>query len=557
MIARTKVSHAATDASAGPRISRRGFLAGVSAVGLGAALTACTAGGGQLGAAASASTFPAALLGGTPKRGGTLTVGVTGSGNAETLFPGGAQVYSDYFRCYSLYDLLFYPGKNVTPIEPGLALSAESNADATVWTIKLRSGVVWHDGKPFTAADVAYNIQHLWTDSNINLGAAYLDGLIDLPGVKAVDPLTVRIPLTRPVAEFPTLLVYVNFPVLPEGATPQSVAANPIGTGAFRYVSFAPGRESVFEANRNYWEEGKPYVDRLVINSSFTDKNSLVNALTGGQVNVVPGIDPVVARQQANAKQFQVIQSELAANVPLITMRVDEGPFTDNRVRQAFRLLCDRGGLINGALAGFGVPGNDLISVGSQYYASDLTRQFDPDRARSLFQEAGVAGHTFSLQTWPGGGIWDSAATLFAQQASAAGVTVDVNVTSGETYFTPAGGVYTGYFRQNVTGPIGVSLTASYRLFLSKSSPFPDSHWAQQPGGDEYEKLLNQAISTKDPAQAGALWRQVQQAQFDQGGLIAWANMPYVDAAANNVRGLSTAAAMSFNNFRMCDGWIE
>ncbi|MFI0446588.1 ABC transporter substrate-binding protein [Actinomadura sp. 6N118] len=557
MIARTELRHAATDSLTGPQISRRGFLAGASALGGGAVLAACSPGEGQRGAAGATSAFPSALPGGTPKRGGTLTIGVTGGGNAETLFPGGAQVYSDYFRCYSLYNLLFYPGKNVTPIQPGLAVSAESNADATVWTIKLRDGVVWHDGKAFTAADVVYNLQRLWPDERINLGAAYLKGIIDLPKVKAVDRLTVRVPLTRPVAEFPTLLVYVNFPVLPEGATSKSVAAKPVGTGAFRYVSFTPGRESVFEANRDYWEEGKPYVDRLVINSSFTDKNALVNALIGGQVNVVPGIDPVVARQQANGKRFQVIQSELAANVPLITMRVDKGPFVDNRVRQAFRLLCDRKGLVNGALAGFGVPGNDLISVGSQHYAKDMARRFDPDRARSLFKEAGVAGKRFSLQTWAGGGIWDSAATLFAQQASAAGVAVDVNVTSGETYFTPAGGVYTGYFRQNVTGPIGVSLTASYRLFLSKSSPFPDSHWAQQPGGDQYEALLNQAISAKDPAKAGALWRQVQQLQFDQGGLIAWGNVPYLDAAANNVRGLSTGAAMSFDSFRMCDGWIE
>ncbi|MGI5129927.1 ABC transporter substrate-binding protein [Pseudonocardia sp. CA-107938] len=552
MIARFKVKQAA-----GSDLSRRGFLLGASALGLGVAVAACAPGnGGQLGIPGP-TAFPAALPGGTPKRGGTLTVGVTGSGNAETLYPGGAQVYSDYFRCYALYDLLFYPGKNVTPIVPGLAVSAESNADATQWTIKLRDGVVWHDGKPFTAADVVYNIQTLWTDSKINLGASYLDGLIDLPNVKAVDPLTVQVPLTRPVAEFPTLLVYVNFPVLPAGATPESVAAKPIGTGAFRYVSFTPGRESVFEANRDYWEEGKPYVDRLVINSSFTDKTALVNALVGGQVNVLPAVDPLAARQQGTDPQFQVIQSELAANIPMITMRVDEGPFADNRVRQAFRLACDRQGLVNGALAGFGTPANDLISIGSQYFASDMIRTHDPDRARSLFQEAGVAGKSFSLQTWAGGGIWDSAATLFAQQVEAAGVKVDLNVTSGETYFTPAGGVYTGYFRQNVTGPIGVSLTASYRLFLSKTAPFPDTHWAQQPGGDEYEALLNKAISTKDPAQAEALWRQVQQLQFDQGGVIAWAAMPYVDAAANNVRGLSTGAAMSFDNFRMQDGWIE
>lgn len=537
--------------------NRRTFLSSVAALGAGAVLAACSGGGTGQPLGSQTGAFPAALGSGTPRRGGTFTVGMGGSGAAETLYPGGAQVSVDYLRSYSLYNLLFYPGATVTPIEPGLALSASSNADATVWTLELRKDVVWHDGKPFNAADVVYNLQNLWTDPAKNLGAGFLVGLIDLPHVRALDASTVEVPLTRPVGQFPSLLAYVNFPVLQAESTPESVAANPVGTGAFRYVSFTPGRESVFEANRNYWEEGKPYVDRLVVQSGFTDSTAIVNALQAGQINLASSVDPVSARQQANSQRFQVIQSELPANVGLIAMRVDEGPFVDNRIRQAMKLLCDRQGLIDGALAGFGTPGNDLISVGSEYFASDISADYDPDRAKSLLREAGVATETFRLQTFAGGGPWDAAATLFAQQAQAAGVDVQIDVTSSETYFTQAGGVYTGYFRQNYTGPIAASLTASYRQFLSKTAAFQDTHWAQQEGGDRYEDLLDQAISATDSALAAELWKEVQQLQHDEGGYIGWANMPYVDAAANNVRGLSSGSAASFNNYRLCDGWVE
>ncbi|WP_338889232.1 ABC transporter substrate-binding protein [Rhodococcus sovatensis] len=537
-------------------LDRRRFLGGVAALGAGAVLAACSSGGsGQpLGAV---STLPSALQGGTPKRGGTFTVGMGGSGSAETLYGGNAAVSVDYLRSYSLYNLLFYPATKVTPLQPGLALNATANADSTVWTLELRKDVLWHNGKPFEASDVVYNIQSLWTDPSKNLGAAFLTGLIDLPNVRALDTNTVQIPLTRAVGQLPSLFAYVNFAVLPAGSTPESVAAQPIGTGPFRYVSFTPGRESVFDANRDYWEEGKPYVDRLVVQSGFSDPTAVVNALEAGQINLASSVDPVSARQQATSNRFQVIQSELAANVALISMRVDEGPFADVRVRQAMKLLCNRQALIDGALSGFGTPGNDLISVGSEFFAGDITSEYDPDRAKSLLQQAGADGQAFSLQTFSGGGPWDPAATLFAQQAQAAGVDVQADVTSSDTYFTAAGGVYTGYFRQNFSGPIATSLTASYRLFLSKNAPFQDTHWAQQPGGDKYESLLDQAISASDAGLAAELWKEVQQVQHDEGGYIGWANMPYVDAAANNVRGLSAGSATSFNNYRLCDGWVE
>jgi peptide/nickel transport system substrate-binding protein len=554
------VRRAVSDEIARPGVTRRGFLGGMGAIGTGLALAACGASGSSSvsGSPVAATKLPFALRAGTPKRGGTLTIGIPGGGSAETLWPGGDQVYSDYVRAYNLYSMLMYPGINVTPIEPGLALSAEPNSDATVWIFKLRDGVEWHDGKPFTSQDVVYNLQTVWPDPKLNLGAGLVAGLVDLPNVKAVDKLTVRVPLTRPIAQFATLLIYVNSQVVQDGATPQSTAAKPIGTGPFKYVSFEAGRQSVFEANPNYWEHGKPYVDRLVIDSSFSENTALVNALTSGQINVWPSMDPVSAREHLATKDFQIIQSELAANVAMIAMRVDKGPFVDSRIREAMKLACDRQALVDGALSGFGTPGNDLISVGSQWFASNIKPQYDPDKARSLMRAAGAANETFVLDTIPLGGSWDSAATLFAQQAKAAGINIKVQEQSVSVAFTPAGGVYEYPFRQNVSAPIGVSLTASYDLFLSKNAPFPDTHWGQQKdGGAQAQALLNRAIEATDPQQAADLWRQVQVLQASQGGYICWANMPFLDAAANNVRGLRSGAAMTFNNARMCDGWID
>ncbi len=541
-------------------LSRRKFLLGTGA-GLGAiALTACSGSlnspvSSKTGKAASAGAALSRLPGGTPKRGGTLTVGVISGGQEENLFPGTSVGTPDFVRDYNLYNLLFYLGTEISPLVPGLALSAEPNADATVWVFKLRPGVTWHDGKPFTADDVVYNFKTVWSNPNLDFSSGFLTGMIDFKNVRKLDTLTVQVPLLMPAAQFPTIFAYFDFPVVQDGATVKSSATNPIGTGPFKFESFTPGSRSVFTANKDYWEQGKPYVDELVVDSSFTDTDSLFNALLSGTINLFPSLPLVTARKQLTAKQVQILASPFAAQSYMFAMRVDKGPFADNRIREAFKYLVDRQAMIDGAWAGFGSVAYDLLAPGTEYYAGDLKRDYDPDKARSLFKAAGVLGDTFTLPTCdflPG---MVESSTILAQQAAAAGVKVVVNTESAATYFTPAGGFTIRPFGYEVDQPVG-SLLAAYRSEYTIGNPYPDTHWGSQPGGAAAEKLISQAIAATDPSKAAELWRECQLQQFNEGGYLVWGNVPYVDAAANNVRGLSAGAGFSYNNWRLCDGWL-
>jgi len=536
-------------------LTRRTALAGAA----GLALTIAGCGSSSGGGSSSSSSGPAgaltALPGGTPKKGGTFTVGVISGGQEENLFPGTAVGTPDFVRDYTLYNLLFYLGAKITPLVPGLALSAEPNKDATVWTFKLRDGVKWHDGKAFGADDVVYNFRALWSSATANFSSGFLTGLVDFKNVRKLDRLTVQVPLHMAAAQFSTIFAYFDFPVVQNGATVKNTAKNPVGTGPFRYVSFSPGKQSVFEANPDYWESGKPYVDKLIVDSSFTDNNAIFNALVAGKVNLFPTLPLVTAREQLSAKQVQILASGFAAESYMFAMRVDKGHFADNRVRQAFKLLVDRQAMINGAWAGFGTPAYDLLAPGTDYYGSDLKVTRDVEKARSLFKAAGVLGETFALPTsnfLPG---MVESATILAQQAAAAGVKVAVNSTSAATYFTPAGGFLTRDFGQEVDQPVG-SLTAAYLSEYTLGSPYPDTHWGHQAGGAADEKLIAQAMAATDPTKAKDLWRQAQLQQFNQGGYLVWGNLPYVDAAANTVRGLKAGAGFSYNNWRLQDGWL-
>ncbi|HLY48663.1 MAG TPA: ABC transporter substrate-binding protein [Solirubrobacteraceae bacterium] len=554
----------AADAGVTSEMTRRRLLAGAAQVGVtltGAGLLAACGGSSSGGSTSSASNnTPAgaltALPGGTPKRGGTFTVGVISGGQSENIFPGTPVGTPDYVRDYNLYNLLFYPGEKISPIVPGLALSAEPNADATLWTFKLRDGVTWHDGKPFTADDVVWNFKSLWSNPAANFASGFLAGLVSFRDVRKRDRLTVEVPLAMPVAEFPTIFAYYDFGVVQNGATPKSVAKHPIGTGPFRYVSFTPGSHSVFERNPDYWESGKPYVDRLVVDSSFTDNTSIFNALLSGSINLFPTPPLVTARQQLNAKQVQILASPFAAESYMFAMRVDSGQFADNRIREAFKTLVDRQALIDGAWAGFGSPAYDLLAPGTEYYASDLVRKRDVEKARHLFKSAGVLGQTFQLPTTdflPG---MVESSTLLAEQATAAGIKVVVTTKNAATYFTPAGGFTVRDFGYEVDQPV-CSLTSAYLSEYTLSCPYPDTHWGKQSGGAAAEKLISQAMGATDKSKAASLWRECQLQQFNQGGYLVWGNLPYVDAAASNVRGLRAGAGFSYNNWRLLDGWID
>jgi peptide/nickel transport system substrate-binding protein len=549
--------------SSSPFLTRRQMVLSAAGAGLalgaGGLLSACGGNaGGSTGPAHVLAKGKPALAGGKPIRGGTFKVGVLSAGSEENLYPGTAATNPDSTRLYNLFNTLFYPGEgyNLYPAVPGLALSAEANSAATIWTFRLRSGVEWHDGKSFTAKDVVYNFQNLWSNPSLNYSASFLTGLVDFKNVRAIDPLTVEVPLLSPYGQFPTILSFFSFAVLQEGATPHSTSVDPIGTGPFKYQSFTPGQQSVFVANPNYWETGKPYVDSLIVNSSFTDYTATLDALLSGDLNIIVAPELTQARQELSGNRVQVLESESAGQTYAFGMRVDRAPYNDPRVRKGFQLLVNRPVMIDGALAGFGSVGNDLLGPLTQFYDSSLTRSQDLDQAKALFKAAGVLGHTFA---WPTAqsfvGQAESAAIL-AEEAAQAGINVTLQTESAGAYFTPAEGAFERVCEQNVMQPIP-SLAAQYSAELTKNAPYSDTHWgSQQPGGTTAANLINQAIQALDPSLANELWHEVQLAQFNQGGYVIWANAPYVDLAANNVRGLKESAGYNFNCFRFCDGWL-
>ena len=243
-----------------------------------------------------------------PKRGGALVVSMITGGSTETLVPGLAVTEPDIARSELLFDPLFRLDPDLGAA-PAVAQSAEPNADGTVWTVKVRDGVVWHDGRPVTADDIVYSI-NAWTDEKQNYTAATMARVIDVKGVRKRDARTVEIPMNLPVGDFPILTAFYGFAVLPDGATPKDILEKPVGTGAWKFKSFKPGARSVFTANKDYWVHDGPYIDELTIDSSFTEESARLNSLLSGQSQVMQAMPFALARREKDAKPDQAARGD-------------------------------------------------------------------------------------------------------------------------------------------------------------------------------------------------------------------------------------------------------
>jgi peptide/nickel transport system substrate-binding protein len=505
-------------------LGRRQFLRGMAlaggVAGAGGLLAACTS--------ASSTTARAVRSAGAIRNGGDLSAGLTGGSSSDTIDPHRGLTYLDMSRILSLYSPLVQLNAQ-SRVEYVLAQSIEpKNNNPSEWIIKLKPGITFHGGQPLTASDVIYTFHRVI--GNDYSGANGL-GPVDLKGVKALDELTVYVPMTQPQSTFVDRVAsyYLYLSIAPDGFNPKV----PNGTGPFVYQSFTPGERSVFTRNRNYFKPGLPHVDTLAI-IDFPDTTSLQDALIGGIVQAAGTLDGPSMLVLARASNVHPLPSRTGGFEPF-TMRVDQAPFSDVRVRQAMRLLVNRQQLIDSALDGYGSLGNDVFSPYDPDYDTGLPqREQDISQAKFLLKKAGQENLTVTLTTSPIATATVAMATVLAQQASAAGVTIRLsNVPSG-TFF---GTQYLSWtFAQDYYGY--APYLAQVAQCMLRSSPFNETHEANA----HYISLYNQANATFDLSLRKQIEYEMQTFDYNSGGYIIPAFIDFLDAYSTKIAGYTTSS---------------
>jgi peptide/nickel transport system substrate-binding protein len=506
----------------GPRgaIGRRDLLRAGAGLGAAGLLAACSSSG---------STKPHNVTAASGKRGGSLKLGLTGGSSSDTVTPGLGVADIDYARIFATSEPLVWLEPSTAQVQFVLAESIEpDNGSLTRFVIKLRQGVTFHSGKPLTAEDVIYTFRRILTSKPPLSGSSPLS-LVDLASTKALDTHTVLVSFTKPNGTFVDQIasLFAYLPIVPNGYTS---AEKPNGTGPFIYKSFTPGQSSVFTRNPNYWQTGLPYVDELTI-LDFADSVSLQDALMTG---VIHGAGLLEGPQMATLSSTSGVVSvpSKAGNITPFTMRVDQPPFNDVRVRQAFRLMIDRPQLIDSALDGFGTVASDVFSPFDPDFDASLVRHTDITEARALLKAAGHQNTTFTLVTSAVSTGTVAMATVLAEQARAAGFKINLsNVPSG-TFFGPnylKWGFSQDYYPyDNYAGQVAYSMLPT--------SPFNETHQDNA----HYNNLFAQANATSNAGLRKEIFHEMQQFDFTEGGYIIPAFIDALDAYSSKISGYAT-----------------
>jgi peptide/nickel transport system substrate-binding protein len=505
-------------------LTRRQVLGGVTAGGL-----AIVAGGLLTACGGSSSPNPAAgTSAGASSKGGTLRVGVAGGSAKDTIDAHlGGTTDPDVARGIQLFEPLAMRDPNFK-LEMLLAESIEPKDNhPDEWIVTLREGVTFHDGKKLEVEDVIFSIKRIVDPKNPGTGASSLAG-IDLKGLKKLDQHRLLVPLKAPDAGFPDQIGQYFNTIVPVGYDPKK----PVGTGPFKYQSFTPGEQSVFVRNENYWQQGLPHLDQLII-IDFPDDTARVNALLGGQVDAISNLPPAQIKSIESGGTAKALVAETGGWQPLL-MRVDQKPFDDVRVRQAFKLIADREQMVQQALAGQGRVANDIYAPYDESYNSDLPqRHQDLDQAKSLLAKAGHSDLTVELTTAPFHSGVVEAAQIFAQQAKGAGVTVQVKKVNEATYWGP------NYLKWTFSQDFWFTRTFLAQVAQGNlpTAPYNQTHW----NDPRWQKMYAEARSQLDEAKRTDIIHRMQKLQWDEGGELIWSFANQIDAISTKVTGMQPA----------------
>ncbi|MGW0548876.1 ABC transporter substrate-binding protein [Streptomyces altiplanensis] len=403
-----------------------------------------------------------------------------------------------------------------------LAEALEPSADASRWTIKLRKGALFHDGKPVRAADVAYSMRTLAAPPS-NRASVYAD--VDTAKIKVVDDQTLEVPMKRARADFKESVLAVFSVVFPDGTKDFS---KPVGSGPYRYEK-SDARIVRLTANTKYWD-GAPSIPVLEINRIASPAARLA-ALKDGQIDYAVGVSATGAQTEKKNPAVKIQRGGIAnSNALSFAMNQKLKPFDDPRVRKAVRLAADRPALVSHALLGFGAPGEDVVGKDLPGYAKGVTeRKRDVEQARELFREAGVDKLTLRAADVVPGML--SAAKLFAQQLEETGVKLTVQEVPVDTYYADLKGLGThpfqAFYYVNRPAALHLAATTNQQAVFNVTGAGPD-HW----------RKLAAAQLVVDEAGREKAFDDLQKNFYDGGGDLVWGFQEQLDASRPGVEGV-------------------
>lgn len=485
------------------RMNRRDFLK-IGGAGLaGAALLGVAGCGG--GGAPQSNTPP-----------GTLFAAL--EAEPPELDPNLSSAYVDRQVMASLYDKLV----DINPqgeIVPMLAESYEVSGDDLEYTFQLRQGIKFHDGEPFDAEAVKFNLERYQKEDSVRSTE-----IEPVESVEAVDSRTVRVTLSEPFSPFLTVLTDRAGIVASPKAIQEAggrISDNPVGTGPFEFVERVRGDHITVKKNQNYWKEGLPKLEKIEYRG-IDDENVQYQNLRSGELDLIDSIPFVEFNSLQDSDDYQVF-IEPGLGYAGFYFNVRQPPFDNQQLRQAVYRLVDRDAIVKAVLRNWGgTPANSPFSKQTFAYSeeSDSYPPRSVEAAKQLLQEAGQPdGFSFTFKIDPSPAS-QQLGQVIQNTLKPAGISVKLEQLEFGTLLEDSD---SGDFEALLLGWSGrIDPDLNIYDFTVTNGDFNESGY----GNPEVDRLLNQARTVSNEARRGELYTQVMEILHEE--------VPYVYLYHNN-----------------------
>jgi len=460
----------------------------------------------------------------------------------------------------NIYEGLLRYDPQLKPL-PQLAESWTVSADGLTYTFKLVSGVKWHDGKPFTSADVVFSANVFLRETHPRLRAS----LVYVDSITAPDDSTVVFKLKQPFGPFLGIFEVGTMPMVPkhiyEGTDFKTNPANatPIGTGPFKFKEWVKGSHILLVKNTDYYQKGKPHLDEIYWHV-IPDAAARSVAYETGKVDILPGgsIENFDVGRVSKLKNTCSTDKgwEFFGPHSWLWLNNRQGPTSDKRFRQAVMYAMDRNFAREALWNGFGKVAASPNSSATKFFTDKVTKyDYDPAKAKALLKEMGYKGETVRLLPLPYGETWQRWAEAVKQNLSDVGIKVelvatdvagwnqktsdwdyDIAFTYLYQYGDPALGVGRNYVSSNI----------------AKGSPFNNVEGYKNPEVDDL--FAKGAVAVKDEDRQ-AIYTKVQQILTDDVPVAWLLELGFPTIYRCNVKNLITTGIGINDGFK--DAYIE
>ncbi len=510
-------------------MSRRDFLGRAAALGVAAPFA-----NSLLGSAAFAAE---------PVKGGTLKAGLQGGEATNSLDPASflSQVPFSFGKCWG--DYLVRLNRDGS-LRNRLAEEIGASDDAMTWTMKIKQGVEFHNGKTLTADDVAATIER-HADENSKSGA--LGILKNIEGVKTSGN-EVIVTLRSPDADFPYLMADYHLIIQPNGGKDDPTAG--ISCGPYKVTINEPGVRQGGEKFANYWGgDDLGHADQIEI-IVINDATARTSALQGGQVHMINRVEPKIVELIKRVPGV-TIQNVSGRGHYVFIMHCNTAPFDNNDLRLALKYAMNREEMLDKILFGYGSIGNDFpINKAYPLFTELEQRTYDPDKAKFHFKKSGHDGPVLLRTSDVAFTGAVDAAQLYQQSCAAAGITIDVKREPGDGYWSEVWNKQP--FSTSYWGGRSTQDQMYTTAYYSKAD-WNDTRFFNE----KFDQMLLAARSELDEAKRKQIYADMGMLVRNEGGLILPMFNDFIDASGAKAAGFDPhPAGEMMDGYALAECWL-